>query len=66
MKTVTTYERIASRLTELQNESERIINTYIDLAAISPYAEVMKDLQNKLKAVRKEQFELFDRMKIAA
>ena len=60
MKTTANITPTERRLTQLETESQNIIDAYLKQIITDANSPVIKNLQNKLKAVRNEQWQIFE------
>ncbi len=61
METTTKYTPAESRLAQLEAEGQNIINAYLKQVTVDANSVTLKKLQNQLKEVRAEQWQLFDK-----
>jgi mannose/cellobiose epimerase-like protein (N-acyl-D-glucosamine 2-epimerase family) len=61
METITKQTSSEARLAQLEAEGQNIIETYLKQVIIDANSIVLKNLQNKLKEVRAEQWKIFDK-----
>ena len=61
MKNRTIETPTERRLAELEAEGQKIIDTYRDQVIIDANSPIIKKLQERLKAVRSEQWQIFDK-----
>ena len=62
METIAKKATAQSRLAQLETESQNIIENYLKQVATDANSLNLKNLQSKLKEVRSEQWQLFDKL----
>ena len=66
MKTTAEDSPTQRRLAQLETESQNIIDNYLKQVTVNVNSPAIKDLQNKLKTVRTEQWQLFESLQTEA
>lgn len=61
METISKQTAAERRLAQLEAEGQNIIDTYIKQVTVDANSVILKKLQSKLKEVRAEQWQLFDK-----
>jgi hypothetical protein len=62
METITKENTANSRLAQLETESRQIIDSYLQQVSVDANSAILKNLQSKLKEVRAQQWQLFNKI----